>query len=43
MEMLFGEQYKYDEKASVSIIENLLDSEEFITVPGKNIALEITL
>ena len=42
METVFDNRYKFFDKASVDMVDSILNTDNCITVPGKLLALEIT-
>jgi len=42
METAFDNRYKFFDKASVEMVDSILNTEKCVKVPGKTLALEIT-
>lgn len=42
MQAAFNNRYKFFDKASINMVESILDTGNFVEVSGKNLALEIT-
>jgi hypothetical protein len=42
METVFNNRYKFFDKASIDMVDSILNTENCIKVPGKTLALEIT-
>jgi len=42
METAFNNRYKFFDKASIEMVDSILNTDKCIKVPGKTIALEIT-
>ena len=42
METAFNTRYKFFDKASVDMVDSILNTDNYVKVPGKTLALEIT-
>lgn len=42
METAFNNRYKFFDKASIDMVDCILNTDNYVKVPGKTIALEIT-